>query len=242
MLRAAALDDNVSFLLSLNKVLTQVLQERDLQAPLQLFSDPEDLRTALAKGYLPHILFLDIDFRGQENGIRLASEINRICPQTKIVYVTAFNDYAQDISDSRFTYYLVKPLRREKLSAAVDKCLRELAQDTSLYISVSVSGAVRRIRLSDLVYLDSWKHDVRYHLANGEVFTCRERLDAAEERLCENQLFLRAHKSYLVNMQHISTMNTEALAMDCGDPNPVSKSQKKNVRETYAAFLMGDLK
>ncbi|MEC0245131.1 response regulator [Paenibacillus chitinolyticus] len=71
----------------------------------------------------PDAVFLDIQMPGL-NGLRASERIRSISPDTKIIYVTAYDEYAVEAFELDATDYLMKPLRRDRLSRTIQR-LRE---------------------------------------------------------------------------------------------------------------------
>lgn len=74
----------------------------------------------------PDAVFLDIHMPGL-NGLRAAERIRSIAPNTKVVYVTAYDEYAVEAFELDATDYLMKPLRRERLNRTIERLRKRLA-------------------------------------------------------------------------------------------------------------------
>lgn len=68
----------------------------------------------------PHVVFLDIEMP-LLTGIQAAPKINEISPETKIIFCTAYDEFAIDAFDLSAADYLLKPVSKERLSQAIDK-------------------------------------------------------------------------------------------------------------------------
>ncbi|MBB6671883.1 response regulator [Cohnella nanjingensis] len=75
----------------------------------------------------PDAVFLDIQMPGL-NGLKATERIRSISPDTKIVYVTAYDEYAVEAFKLDATDYLMKPLRRERLSQTIQRLRERVAQ------------------------------------------------------------------------------------------------------------------
>lgn len=62
---------------------------------VQTFSAPQELLAKIREGDVPNIAILDVEMPKIE-GIPLAEQINRLCPQCKIIFLTGFTRYAYD--------------------------------------------------------------------------------------------------------------------------------------------------
>lgn len=85
----------------------------------ELFGDSEDLLAHLEQNQID-MAFLDIEMPGR-SGIDLAEEIGRDYPDTSVVFVTAFSQYAVEAFEQNAVDYLLKPVSRERLSKTLDR-------------------------------------------------------------------------------------------------------------------------
>lgn len=74
----------------------------------------------------PDAVFLDIHMPGL-NGLRAAERIRTIAPDTKVIYVTAYDEYAVQAFELDATDYLMKPIRRERLNRTIERLRERLA-------------------------------------------------------------------------------------------------------------------
>lgn len=77
------------------------------------------------KGYLPDIVFLDIEMPGM-SGIEMAKKILKISPDTEIIFVTAYQQYALEAFDVYAMGYLLKPIRKEAINSLIKRNYRRL--------------------------------------------------------------------------------------------------------------------
>ena len=111
----------------LRKELTDIL-EGIIPGSEYMEADDSEQASALLKGNSFDIAFLDINMPGR-NGLELAKELRDASPSTKIVFVTAFNDYALDAFKIFADGYLLKPVMKKDLQALLahilDKAYKE---------------------------------------------------------------------------------------------------------------------
>ena len=92
------------------------------------------------------VVLLDIRMPGRD-GLQLAAELNRRDPVPAVVFVTAHADHALEAFDLHAVDYLTKPVRRERLQAALQRAALRLAQQRA---ASSASGADAVIVVSEL--------------------------------------------------------------------------------------------
>lgn len=74
-------------------------------------------------------------------------------------------------------------------------------------------------------------------MADGNVHEVNSSLAAFEEKLLARSEFVKAHRSYIVNMFHISMLGTKELVTDTGKTIPISRTLYGNVKEAYMKHL-----
>lgn len=205
------------------------------------------------------VIFLDIQMPGLD-GLKAVKIINQSENPPKIVFVTAYDEHAVKAFELEATDYLVKPFSNRRLIQAVQKVLKAINSTTISSKAVadknqSIQPAIplntteqkfRKIPVDKgegllLLNLD----EVRFIAASDdkvqvqtfeEQYLCRFSMTDLENRL-SSQGFLRVHRGYLVNVQHILELQpflngTYNLIIDDKKQSiiPVSRSRVKSLR------------
>ncbi len=171
------------------------------------------------KRYNPHIVFLDIQMKG-ETGFDLLNRLPEI--NFNLIFTSAFDHYA--IKAFRFNAidYLLKPIVTEELIQAVNKVKQRTApaqaaskqQVQQLYndiknpqkihdkIAVPTAEGFIIIPVSEIVYCHASSNYTEFHLTDNKCILSSYTLKQYDEILCA-QSFFRAHRSYLINLTHV---------------------------------------
>ena len=91
-----------------------------------------------------------------------------------------------------------------------------------------VEGGVT-IALSDIVYIEAFKHKNTIHTVVGE-YHIYESMNSLQSRLCDNG-FIRVHRGYIVNRDHVLRINNYIITLTDGVEIPVSKTKYKVIRD-----------
>ena len=175
----------------------------------------------------PNLLFLDIQMPDL-NGMELA---HMIPTETRVIFTTAFKEYAFESYEVSALDFLLKPIRYNKFIAAVDKAKdwfkrnvdsgkrkedtlatesvneSNLLPPSSFHIPLSlfikVDGELRNITISDIIYVNGMKDYVMFYI-DGEVkpLITHLTMKAVEEMLPPDK-FLRVHRSYIIAVDKI---------------------------------------
>lgn len=135
----------------------------------------------------------------------------------KVIFVTAYREYAVDGFELDAVDYLVKPVSFERFFKAITKLNRLMGQETvavtnneapksSSFIYLKVDRDMKKIFVNDIAYIESWKDYVKVFLVGGECVLAKQSISAMENLLSEHK-FIRIHRSYMVSFDKISGYN-----------------------------------
>lgn len=179
------------------------------------------------------LLFLDIQMP-ELSGLEFAKILPK---ETKIIFTTAFNQYAIEGYKVNAIDYLLKPVSFEEFLKASNKALDWFAtvrkQDTyreDRFMLVKSDYKLVKIALDDILYIEGLKDYVRIYLENGEKVMSLINMKKLEDYLPQPE-FMRTHRSYIVHMNKITVIDRFRIVF--GDVYiPISDSYKEEV-QTY---------
>ena len=205
--------------------------------------------------YAADIVLLDIQMPGQL-GTALAAELQRLPRLPAVVFVTAHTEHALAAFDLDAADYLTKPVKRERLAAALERAARRVPSADASAIApqepvlvVSERGRVARIPLAEVLYLKAELKYVTLRTA-GRHWVLDDSLIELEQRL--GARFLRIHRNALVARDAVRLLERRRMADHDDDAGgneigwavqvahvdewlPVSRRQLGAVREALAA-------
>jgi two-component system, LytTR family, response regulator len=210
MIRAIIIDDEKHCIITLQHLLTKI-SNISVVAITQNSTEAK----ALIEKHEPHIVFLDIEMP-QLNGFDVLNQFDDI--PFKVVFTTAYDQYALKALRLNALDYLLKPIAFEDIEVVIEKfknneidTTKSQAQNLHLFnnkrmqdtIALSTQQGLLFVKMDDIMYLEAdscytkiWMKDKTKHIAS-------KTLAAFEEVLQDNSLFFRPHKSYIVNLQCI---------------------------------------
>jgi two-component system LytT family response regulator len=197
------------------------------------------------------VVFMDIHLADGDS-FRIFQSVDINIP---IIFTTAYAEFAVEGFRLDAVDYILKPFSYEEFARAVGKArslfelLRmreahnspeaELADDVAEdktdrhdYISIKVDYKVRMVRYADIIYVESVGEYVRLHLNDGTKVVTLFRLKNMESAL-PSTMFMRVHRSYIINMNRVSAYSRGKIFLDNGDDVPLSI----NYREVFRAYL-----
>jgi two-component system LytT family response regulator len=183
---------------------------------IQIIDEAENVDEAIEKIHRlqPDLIFLDIEMP-EKNGFDLLDELEFI---PKIVFVTAYNQYAIQAFESEAMDYLLKPMKAERLSKTIEKLRAEIQQTrVSEAVSEGRLPPDKRIflkdgdkcyfvRLTEIYMIESVGNYCRFHFGNNRPMIHRS-LNKIQERLDPN-IFFRANRQQIINTEYIADIDS----------------------------------
>jgi len=208
---------------------------------LERFSEGDSLIRAQKSGNPFDIILLDIIMPGF-NGIETAREIRAVDKAVKIVFLTSSSEFAVDSYSVKASNYLLKPVSPEALFACLEELSGEIAQaQASNAISVKSPRTVHRLNPSTIEYLEAHGKHVSLTLSNGSVIDSIEPLYLLEGKLSITDGFYKCHRSYIVNINHVSTYSSDEITMRSGARIPISRNCRSEFKDAYFSVIFGEV-
>ena len=165
----------------------------------------------------PQLIFLDVQMP-KINGFEMLELIEE---PPAVIFVTAFDEYAIKAFESHAIDYLLKPFSRERFNKAVEKFLEHsennskpaqpLPESISLSpqqhqrIVVKTAGKIKIIPVDEIHYLEAADDYVKIQTKEGGFL--KKRTMAHFEKSLDENLFVRTHRSFIVNVQQITRID-----------------------------------
>lgn len=179
------------------------------------------------------LIFLDINMP-EISGLSFAKSINK---NIKVIFTTAYREYAVDGFDLQAVDYLLKPISFERLLQALNKYLNEntsvqekeivpVEEEKNDYFFVRSDRKMIKISYTEIQFIESLSDYLKIHLKDKSVVT-RETIVNIEAKLPQKE-FIRVHRSYVVALSAIESFTSEYI--EIGKKQiPISRSYKNEV-------------
>ena len=189
---------------------------------LQLLASFTDSVEALSflRDHPVQLAFMDIQMPDM-NGM----ELSHMLPEgTKVIFTTAFKEYAFESYEVSALDFLLKPIRYNKFIAAVEKAQEWFMHSqpqpanitplsshpsplTKTSMFIRVDGELRQISFNHILYVEGMKDYVRFHLENERLpLTTHMTMKTVEDAL-PTDAFMRINRSYIVRLDKIRTVD-----------------------------------
>ena len=189
----------------------------------------------LLNSYAVDLIFLDINMP-EISGLSFARSINK---DIKVIFTTAYREYAVDGFDLKAVDYLLKPISFDRLIQSIQKYKNESLEfkeenasdqpsENSDFFFVRSNRKMIKIKFSDLQYIESLSDYVKLFV-NGKAIITRETISSIEAKLPAKQ-FLRVHRSFIVSLDKIDSFTQEFVEIE-NKAIPISRSYKNDVKQ-----------
>ncbi len=179
------------------------------------------------------LIFLDINMP-EISGLSFAKSINK---SIKVIFTTAYREYAIEGFDLQAVDYLLKPISFNRILQAVNKYLDESVTpvienfnenkfEKSDFIFVRSDRKMVKINFSEINFIESFSDYLKIHIQDKTIIT-RETISNIEVKLPQKQ-FIRIHRSYIAAISKIESFTNEFVEVH-KKALPISRSYKKEV-------------
>jgi len=193
------------------KLLSAYVDKVDYLNCLASFENPLEALSFLKENQVD-LLFLDIQMP-QIKGTDLAELITK--SETKIIFTTAYSEYALEGFELSALDYLLKPITFKRFLSAVEKYPRIESNHSenhqSNHIIIKSGYDLHKIAAEDIIYIESDSEYVRYHLENGKKIMANQSLSKLIVKLPDS--FLKVHRSFIVNGKKVSGLKGRELLL-----------------------------
>lgn len=188
------------------------------------------------KGGEYDLVLLDAHMPGI-SGIQAAQELREADKNVRIIFIASSPEFAMESYSVGAYYYLLKPADAGMLFPLLDKAAGEVFVQEEQGIVLKNRGGVVRIGFAEVEYVEVINKTVSFHLADGAIREVTAALADFEERFLSRPEFFKTHRSYLVNLNYIQSININGIMTKNGHSIPVSRQRRIQVQDAYMRFM-----
>ena len=181
------------------------------------------------------LIFLDIKMP-DITGISLAEVIKQ---KAKVIFTTAYRDYAVEGFELQAVDYLLKPISLERFIQAIQKYKAETGieklsipqKQTDNFIFIRSDRKMTKIALDQIKYIESLSDYLKIHLVDNNSIITRDTISSIENKL-PTAHFIRIHRSFIISVQHIDAYTKEYIEIG-NTCLPISRSYRESVIKRF---------
>jgi two-component system LytT family response regulator len=245
-LRVIIVDDEANARLLLKSMLNEYISD------IEIIEEAANVPEAVKKIHAikPNLVFLDIEMPGY-TGLEILDFFDKDKIDFEIIFVTAYSEFAVNAFDMDATDYLLKPIKKDRLDKAVERARKKLnitSQTINNIDKITINDKVALHSSEGLLLIDP--SDIIYMKADGSytnfILVDQKRITVAKTlnefmRLEERGNFLRIHRSYIININHIKKVlkvDKGTLLMDDGMEISISNDKRDYLTRIIDKFRL----
>ena len=231
----AVVDDDQKFVEQMQSFLSRYSEEEKVDFHVRTFYSGMDFIT----GYLPEfdIIFMDIEmpgFSGMETARELRGKDENVC----LVFITNIAKYAIEGYSVSAMDFIVKPIDYFVFSLTLKRALGRVRSRTGEKIILQTKSARVSVSLNDIVYIETDKHYLLYHVGSM-VYRTRGTIGEALENYGPNG-FDCCNSGCIVNMKYVSSFDNNTVTVSFGGKKTVltiSRNRRKDFLNALSSYL-----
>ncbi len=232
MVKVAFCDDEAKILEDLSVKIKSEFENLSCKIDLYTTENSIELLEYL-KNYPVDILFLDIDMP-TISGMEIAQTLLNSEIKTLLVFVTG-----QDaLVYKSFKYHPFGFIRKtyfdEEISGVVKSLVEEMQKSSDTFLFKTNDG-FNRIKLRDILYFESESNYINLHTKES-VYKFRSTVSAIEKEL-SNKGFIRTHKGFLVNQEHIFSVKSENVVLSNNVVLPIGRTNRDVIKARIMRYM-----
>jgi DNA-binding LytR/AlgR family response regulator len=218
MIRAIALDDEILAL----RIIENYAEKIENLTLEKVFNKQSYAQKYLNK-FPVDLIFLDIEMP-VKNGLDFYKNISQ---NTKVIFTTAYSEYAVDAFSVNAVDYLLKPFSFGRFKTAVEKVRSNTENNDAKHFSIRADYKLHKINFNDIQLIEGLDDYIQIHLKDSTKITARSSMKSILEKLSDKD-FMRVHRSFIVPINDIKTIVNKNIHI--GDlVIPIGETYKEDV-------------
>lgn len=235
MIRLALVEDDAACRKELRQYIEQYEQESGERFSIREFTDGDEIALEYKPDY--DIILMDIEMRFM-NGMSAAEEIRKSDAEVVIVFITNSTQYAIKGYAVNALDYVLKPVSYYAFSQRLARAIEQVGRGDHHYLRVTARDGIHKLDIAQIYYIESYSHDLSFHTREGELITTATMRDM-EEQLTPYG-FCRAGKSYLVNLEHVDSVDGEDILVH-GERVGLARTRRKAFLNALNEYINGEI-
>jgi DNA-binding LytR/AlgR family response regulator len=224
----AICDDDKKICSQIERILLDYSTKSCLKIEVDVFFSGESLLSYLTQGNSYDLIYLDIEM-GVISGVEVGCQIRKIMKDyiTEIVYISGKDGYDRKLFDVQPLHFIPKPIQPEIVIDDL-KLAMERAQKINAFFQYQKVHDIYKIPINDIIYFESQNREIKIVTTS-----CKDlfygKLEDVELKVAGHQ-FLRIHRSFLINYNHVAILRYSEVLMSNDITLPISRTKRQEFR------------
>lgn len=234
-MRVAVCDDEMMILNQVEGMLKKYRANKQMNLSVSVFLSGEELLIDIEDNGIYDLIYIDIELT-RINGIETARKLRDKYPEAMLIFISSYTRYYRDAFDVQPFQFLDKPLDKTIFFNVLERAIENIMKYSHI-ISFMYNRIYYNVPIREILYFESNMRRVNV-ICKNRIYGFYGKLSEIENCLNEkSEIFLRIHKSYLVNFHYIKEIGTEFVIMTNDVRLDISVNKRKNVKQFYLNWM-----
>lgn len=221
-------DDDKKFLDHVSKKVADILSTEKFS--LDCFSNYETLIEEITSNNIPDILLMDIIIKNKKiTGIDIIKKISDY--SIEIIYMSGMTKYCTDVYETNHTYFITKPISDKDLEKALKKATKNI---NSKKLIVKDKSSIYNLEPGNIIFIESDRRKIKINLSDKVISVYGTIKDISSQL---PNYFVCCHKSFLVNLEKVESLNNNEFILSNNRRIPISQSKRSLIKEQFYDFV-----
>ncbi len=230
----AICDDNPAMSGKLKSIVDECFLSKSASYSLTIFMSGEELLRHLEKWEMYHIYILDIELNAV-SGLEVAKKIRQNDYNAIIIFVTSHKELMQEAFEVLAFNYIVKPFDELNTKRIILKAIDHV-NIKKRFFTYKLGKRNYTENLDRILYFESKGRKVNINTID-QVIECYGTMKSVLEQV-ELQMFVQIHKSYIINMEYLKTIEGEYVILKDEQKLPISKKFISTLNSAYRNYII----
>lgn len=234
-MKIAICDDNLNIVDEVKNLLGEYALSKNLSLDISTFNDGQ---AVLESDERFNIAILDVEMPGC-NGIELGKILREKNRHIVLMYITSHKKYLDEALNLNAARFFEKPIDSKRFYDGLDNALKRI-DNTTIKFFLKEDNASVRINANDIIYveIEPIGHRKTKIVTEEKTYISSNKIVFWEEHLISS-LFVKTHKSYIINMEYITKYENNTLQLDGKYNIPISRNYQSSVHKAFIRYMTG---
>lgn len=234
---AAILEDNIFFANQLKTLILHWADNNSHNFDIDIFNTIESMTSININKHHYDVIFMDIqlqsDIPSTTTGIDIAKKLRLSGFNNDIIFITSYHEYVFEGYNVNAFNFLLKPIKKETLYPVLNSLIEKHIDKQ--YV-LKTKQAIESIPYANIITITSNLHEINIMTAD-ETYTERNSLNSIASEL--PKLFVRCHKTCIVNLSHITKIEKNIISLSNHKLQTIGRKYLNTLKNNYLNYITG---
>lgn len=233
-LRIAICDDEEAQRILLARYVEEWADTRQIPVKTEVFPGSEHFLFIWEEDKTFDLLILDIEM-GEMNGMSLALKLREQNWDIPILFVTGYDKYMAQGYEVSALHYLLKPIQKQKMFSVLDRAVQK--QPPAQKLMFRTDSGMISLPVPEIWFFEAQGHTCILHTKEAG-YSIYIGITELKKQLGAIHAFVPCHRSYIVNLQHVTALEKAELLLDNQTRLPLSRGSAKEVNQAFIKYYL----